>query len=112
MPHQKYKSIFEEAGKLYRTDWRLIAALGYQESHWNPKALSPTGVKGLMMLTKPTASRLGVTNRYDARQNIFAATKYLNTFVNPSLRCNVADNPKLYFTGTLKKHRENTSAPK
>ncbi len=75
----KYKSIFEEAGKLYRTDWRLIAALGYQESHWNPKALSPTGVKGLMMLTKPTASRLGVTNRYDARQNIFAATKYLNT---------------------------------
>ncbi len=75
----KYKSIFQEAGKFYKTDWRLIAALGYQESHWNPKARSPTGVKGLMMLTKPTASRLGVTNRYDARQNIFAATKYLNT---------------------------------
>ena len=75
----KYKSIFQEAGRFYNTDWRLIAALGYQESHWNPKAQSPTGVKGLMMLTKPTASRLGVTNRYDARQNIFAATKYLNT---------------------------------
>ena len=75
----KYQKIFEQAAKLYSMDWRLVAALGYQESHWVPDAESFTGVRGIMMLTLPTAKRLGVTDRTDVRQNIFAATKYLKT---------------------------------
>ena len=75
----KYENIFKKAADLYKVDWKLIAALGYQESHWKPDARSPTGVKGLMMLTIPTAKRLGVTDRFDARQNIFAAASYIKT---------------------------------
>jgi membrane-bound lytic murein transglycosylase F len=72
-----YVQTFKEAQELTEIDWRLLAALGFQESHWNPVATSPTGVRGLMMLTSITADRLGVTDRLDARQNIIAGARYL-----------------------------------
>jgi len=72
-----YAPMFKEAQELTGLDWRLLAALGFQESHWNPLAVSPTGVRGLMMLTGDTADRMGVTDRLDARQNIIAGAKYL-----------------------------------
>jgi len=68
---------FHEAQTLTGIDWRLLAAIGYQESQWNPLAISPTGVRGLMMLTGPTADRMGVTNRLDARQSILGGARYL-----------------------------------
>ena len=74
--HQ-YRSMFQEAQELTGIDWRLLAALGFQESHWNPLATSPTGVRGLMMLTSETADRLGVSDRLDPRQNIIAGARYL-----------------------------------
>ncbi len=58
-------------------DWRLLAALSYQESHWNPKARSPTGVRGLMMLTLPTAQQMGVSSRLDAEESIRGGSRYL-----------------------------------
>lgn len=71
----KYKDWFiEYAGEL---DWRLLAALSYQESHWNPKALSPTGVRGLMMLTLPTAKQMGVHSRIDPEESIDGGSRYL-----------------------------------
>jgi len=73
----QYRSLFQEAQEVTGIDWRLLAALGFQESHWNPLATSPTGVRGLMMLTSETADRLGVTDRLDPRQNIIAAARYL-----------------------------------
>ena len=73
----QYRSIFQEAQELTGIDWRLLAALGFQESHWNPLATSPTGVRGLMMLTSETADRLGVSDRLDPRQNIIAGARYL-----------------------------------
>ena len=73
----QYRSTFQEAQELTGLDWRLLAALGFQESHWNPLATSPTGVRGLMMLTSETADRLGVSDRLDPRQNIIAAARYL-----------------------------------
>lgn len=73
----QYRGMFQEAQELTGIDWRLLAALGFQESHWNPLATSPTGVRGLMMLTSETADRLGVTNRLDARQNVIAGARYL-----------------------------------
>lgn len=71
----KYKQWFVEyAGEL---DWRLLAALSYQESHWNPKARSPTGVRGLMMLTLPTAKQMGVQSRIDPEESIDGGSRYL-----------------------------------
>lgn len=55
----------------------LLAALAYQESHWDPKAVSPTGVRGIMMLTQATAEELGVKNRTDAEQAIDGGARYL-----------------------------------
>ncbi|TMN72222.1 transglycosylase SLT domain-containing protein, partial [Pseudoalteromonas maricaloris] len=70
---------FEQyAGSL---DWRLLAALSYQESMWNPRAKSPTGVRGIMMLTRSTAKQVGVTNRLEPEQNIRGGAKYLAKLV-------------------------------
>jgi membrane-bound lytic murein transglycosylase F len=68
---------FHEAQTLTGIDWRLLAAIGYQESQWNPLATSPTGVRGLMMLTGQTADRMGVTDRLNARQSILGGARYL-----------------------------------
>ncbi len=73
----RYRALFEDAGKSHDLDWRLLAAIGYQESHWNPRARSPTGVRGLMMLTLDTAGELGVDNRLDAAQSIAGGASYL-----------------------------------
>ena len=51
--------------------------MGYQESHWNPKAVSPTGVRGIMMLTLETAGHLGIKNRLDPYSSIYGGAKYL-----------------------------------
>ena len=58
-------------------DWRLLAAVSYQESHWNPRAKSATGVRGLMMLTLRTAKQLGIKSRIDPEQSIRGGAKYL-----------------------------------
>lgn len=73
----KYQTMFERAGEEYGIPWSLLAAQSYQESHWNPRARSPTGVRGMMMLTLPTARSLGVKNRLDARQSIMGGASYL-----------------------------------
>jgi membrane-bound lytic murein transglycosylase F len=73
----KYESLFREAGEKVDLDWRLLAAIGYQESLWNPRAKSPTGVRGMMMLTLPTAKQMKVKNRLDAAQSIDGGARYI-----------------------------------
>jgi len=68
---------FHSAEELTGIDWRLIAALAYQESHWNHLAVSPANVRGIMMLTETTADQMQVTDRLDVRQNILAGARYL-----------------------------------
>ncbi len=77
----KYEAIFKKEAKANDLDWRLLAAIGYQESFWNPKAKSPTGVRGLMMLTKATAKQMGIKNRLDAAQSIKGGAKYLKRVI-------------------------------
>ncbi len=72
-----YEALFKSAGAQYQLDWRLLAAMAYQESHWNPLAKSPTGVRGLMMLTQNTASELNIDNRLDPEQSIRGGAQYL-----------------------------------
>ena len=73
----RYRRLFIEAQDVHGIDWRLLAALAYQESHWDPLATSPTGVRGFMMLTEETADRLAVKNRLDARESILGGARYL-----------------------------------
>lgn len=71
-----YKKFFQQAGTKYNIDWRLLAAIGYQESHWLENATSFTGVQGIMMLTKDAASDLGVKDRVDSAQSINGGALY------------------------------------
>jgi len=74
----RYRRWFEEAGEMTGIDWRLLAAIGYQESHWNPKAVSPTGVRGIMMLTQDTMRHLGITkSRLDPQASIEGGGRYI-----------------------------------
>lgn len=74
----KYRKLFQAAQMASGLDWRLIAAVAYQESQWDPLATSPTGVRGMMMLTEETADRLGVKNRLDPNEAIPAGARYLS----------------------------------
>src|SRR5262245_43630153 len=73
----QYRQLFEEAGRRHGIDPLFLAAMSYQESHWDAQAESHTGVRGLMMLTQDTADAVGVTDRLDPRQSVFGGTRYL-----------------------------------
>ncbi len=70
--------IFKRAAEKHAVPWTLLTAQAYQESHWNRRAKSPTGVRGIMMLTLPTAKEMGVKSRLDAEQSIMGGAKYLS----------------------------------
>ncbi len=72
----KYKEIFKKAAKKYNLPWTMLAAQSYQESHWDRLAKSPTGVRGLMMLTRATAKEMGIKNRLNATSSIYGGAKY------------------------------------
>ncbi len=72
----RYRKMFEQAGEEWDVDWRLLAAIGYQESHWRSQAVSPTGVRGIMMLTRDTADYLGLDDRLDPRSSIVGGARY------------------------------------
>ena len=52
------EDLFKEAANSSDLHWTLLAAISYQESHWNTRAISKTGVRGLMMLTQTTAKEV------------------------------------------------------
>ncbi len=91
-----YEFFFKEASRLFNFDWRLIASIGYQESRWKKDAVSYTGVKGIMMLTKDTAREVGVDDRRDPRNSIFGGAKYLRSIYN-RLDYDLDDNEKKWF---------------
>jgi len=72
----KYLGMFKDVAAKHQLDWQLLAAIAYQESHWEAKATSPTGVRGLMMLTLPTAKEVGIEDRLDPLQSIEGGAQY------------------------------------
>ncbi|MDR5897462.1 membrane-bound lytic murein transglycosylase MltF [Halomonas vilamensis] len=92
----RYKELFKQAARETGFDWKLLAALGYQESHWDPDAVSPTGVRGLMMLTHPTAKEMGIENRRDPAQSIDGGARYLRS-VYDRLPENITGDDRLYM---------------
>ncbi len=75
----KYQALFEKYAQ--DIDWRLLAAISYQESHWNPTARSYTGVRGMMMLTLATAKQMGIKSRLDTEQSIRGGAKYFKRMI-------------------------------
>jgi len=75
----KFEPLFRTYATKYAMDWRLLAAVAYQESHWRANAKSPTGVRGLMMVTLTTAKEVGITNRLDPEQSTKAGAQYLTS---------------------------------
>ncbi len=74
---RRYEKYFKKYAKAYGVPWTLLAAMSYQESHWNPRAKSFTGVEGLMMLTRATARNLRVKNRLDPEESIWGGTRHI-----------------------------------
>ena len=72
----RFEKHFRNSAKQEQVDWRLLAAIGYQESMWQAEVTSKTGVRGLMMLTQRTAQAMGVSNRLDPVQSIRGGAKY------------------------------------
>lgn len=91
-----YRQAFIEAGKTLDVDWRLLAAIGYQESHWNPRATSPTGVRGLMMLTKTTAAHMKVDDRLNPLQSIRGGSAYYRQLFD-QLPAHIEDPDRTYL---------------
>ncbi|OIP52862.1 MAG: lytic transglycosylase F [Helicobacteraceae bacterium CG2_30_36_10] len=77
----QYKAYFIEIANKYEIPWTLLAAMSYQESHWNPKAKSFTGVRGMMMLTLSTAKLLGINDRLNAKKSIHGGTRHLKNLM-------------------------------
>ena len=91
-----FRAWFEQAAVENDLTWTLLAAVAYQESHWDPNARSRTGVRGLMMLTLPTARDLGVASRLDPEQSIFGGARYLIS-LQDRIPVEVQGEDRMYF---------------
>ncbi|HKJ16895.1 MAG TPA: membrane-bound lytic murein transglycosylase MltF [Xanthomonadales bacterium] len=88
---------FRETANRVGMDWRLIAAIGYQESQWDPEAVSFTGVRGIMMLTRQTARQVGIDDRLDPEQSIYGGAKYFLELYQ-RLPDRIDDPDRVWFT--------------
>ena len=91
-----YEPSFKQTANKYRLDWELLVAMGYQESHLDAEATSPTGVRGIMMLTNATANAMGVDNRTDPTQSIQGGAKYLSQLQHEFAQVPASD--RVWFT--------------
>jgi len=95
LPH--YRTWFQEAAAKNGLDWRLLAAIGFQESRWDPQASSANGAMGVMMLTSNTAQAMGIKNRTDPRESIFAGARYLAQ-VRDMVPTHIPEPDRTWFT--------------
>ncbi|SLM62091.1 MULTISPECIES: membrane-bound lytic murein transglycosylase MltF [Dickeya] len=89
-----FRPLFEKYAQ--DIDWKLLAAISYQESHWNPLATSPTGVRGLMMLTRNTADSLDVTDRLDPQESVRGGAKYLSLMMQ-QVPASIPQDERIWF---------------
>ena len=93
----EWVNLFKEAASQTDQHWTLLAAISYQESHWNPKAISKTGVRGLMMLTQKTAKEVGITKRTDPKQSVMGGSIYFQSLLE-RLPESIPRQDKLWMT--------------
>jgi membrane-bound lytic murein transglycosylase F len=92
-----YRAWFQQAAAKYGLDWRLLAAIGFQESHWDPQASSPNGAMGVMMLTAATAQAMGIKDRQDPKESIFAGARYFAQ-VRSMVPTHIPEPDRTWFT--------------
>jgi peptidoglycan lytic transglycosylase F len=92
-----YRAWFQQAAAEYGLDWRLLAAIGFQESHWVPTATSPNGATGVMMLTASTAQAMGLKDRENPKESIFAGARYLAE-VRRMVPAHIPEPDRTWFT--------------
>ena len=92
----RFRRMFEQAGARHGLDWRLLAAIAYQESKWKHRAVSPEGVRGMMMLTAPTARELKVRDRFDPAQSIEGGAYYLRQTL-AGISSDIGDPDRLWY---------------
>ncbi|MGB5326029.1 MAG: membrane-bound lytic murein transglycosylase MltF [Pseudomonadales bacterium] len=92
----RYIDAIKQVAGEHDLDWRLLAAISYQESSWNPRAISPTGVRGMMMLTRPTARELGIKNRLDIYASLRGGATYYQR-LKARLPDRIAEPDKSWF---------------
>ncbi len=90
------RDIFIKAGRNNGVEWPLLASIAYQESQWRENAVSHSGVRGLMMLTRVTAKEVGVTDREDPGDSAAGAARYLQLLVDTA-PATLADENKIWF---------------
>ncbi|HEY6515507.1 MAG TPA: membrane-bound lytic murein transglycosylase MltF [Steroidobacteraceae bacterium] len=95
LPH--YRAWFQQAATENGLDWRLLAAIGFQESRWDPQASSANGAMGVMMLTSNTAQAMGIKNRTDPHESIFAGARYLAE-VRSMVPTHIPEPDRTWFT--------------
>jgi membrane-bound lytic murein transglycosylase F len=81
-PLSPYDDLLRAAGRSHGIDWRLLAALMYEESRFDPQAQGPGGAMGLFQLMPLTCVELGVTNPHDPAQAIEAGARYLRDLID------------------------------
>ncbi|MGG7473162.1 membrane-bound lytic murein transglycosylase MltF [Providencia sp. R1] len=89
----EYQPLFEKYAQVI--DWKLLAAIAWQESHWDPLATSPTG-RGLMMLTKPTATTMGIADRLDPEESIKGGAAYI-AYIMERLPETIEEDDRIWF---------------
>jgi membrane-bound lytic murein transglycosylase F len=92
-----YRSWFQQAAAQYGIDWRLLAAIGFQESHWDPLASSANGAMGVMMLTAQTAQAMGIKDRENPKESIFAGARYFAQ-VRSMVPTHIPEPDRTWFT--------------
>lgn len=93
---RKYIPYFKEAEKLTGLPWELLAAIAYQESQWNPSAVSFTGVRGLMMLTQSTAKEMGIHDRENPKKSVLGGAAYLKKLISAQPK-NIPEHERIYL---------------
>ena len=91
------RKYFQDAQDETGIDWRLLAAVAYQESQWEPDATSETGVRGIMQFTEDTARQVGLSNRLDPQSSITAAARYLR-FLRDKLPAHITEPDRTWMT--------------
>ena len=92
----RYRTWFQQAQETYGIEWRLLAAVAYQESHWTDDATSETGVRGIMQFTEDTARRYNV-DRLDPRSSILGGARYLSTLKRDGLAARIQEPDKTWL---------------
>lgn len=93
-----YDDLFKEYSRELGWDWRMVAAVVYQESRFSISSTSSRGARGLMQVMPQTGTYYGIDNLLDPEQNIIAGTQHLKRLQNMFRKYGLEDEELIKFT--------------